>query len=213
MPASIQETSVRRYLSVAILALAFSASAVLAAEPAKKYKVTMPVLGDGFHYYPIYIAQAAGFFAEEGIDIDWVTVSGGNRAAAAVMGGSAEIAPFALVHVIKSQQEGGTLVAVASVYQVFAMPLVLSNAALKKTGITPAMPIDEKVKRLAGLRIGITSPGGSSDALLRSLFLARGMDPDKVVSIQPFGNGASNLAALEKNLIDGFIYPSPAPDL
>ncbi|RDJ21914.1 ABC transporter substrate-binding protein [Bosea caraganae] len=203
----------RRFLSVIALALAFSASAVFANDPPKKYKVTMPVLGDGFHYYPLYIAQAAGFFAEEGIDIDWVKVNGGNVAAAAVMGGSAEVAPIALAHVIDSQQQGGALVAIASVYQVFAMPLVLSNGAIKKSGIEAGMPIDEKVKRLAGLRLGITSPGGSSDALLRSLFLARGMDPDKTVSIQPFGNGASQVAALEKNLTDGFVYPSPAPDI
>ena len=68
----------RRFIRLAILGsalcLALGATAARAAEPVKKYKVTMPVLGDGFHYYPIYIAQAAGFFAEEGIDSQIVDV-------------------------------------------------------------------------------------------------------------------------------------------
>src|SRR5262245_39477100 len=78
----LEETTMRRYLSVIAfmiaLASAFGASAVYANDPPKKYKVTLPVLGDGFHYYPLYIAQAAGFFTQEGIEIDWVKVNGGN---------------------------------------------------------------------------------------------------------------------------------------
>jgi NitT/TauT family transport system substrate-binding protein len=74
------------------------------------------------------------------------------------------------------------------------------------------MNIDEKVRRLHGLRIGISSPGSSTDAFVRSLFLARGLDPDKEVRLQPFGSGSSIYAAFQKKLTDGIAYPAPIPE-
>jgi NitT/TauT family transport system substrate-binding protein len=176
-------------------------------------KITITSVGDGFHFFPVYVARGAGFFAEEGLEVDWVNVNSGTRQAASVMGGSAEMAPIALLHCIKSQQEGADLVAFATTLMDWPMTTVLSNEALKKTGIDPAMPLDEKVKRLAGLQLGITSPGSSTDVSIRSILLARGMDPDKTVKLQPIGQGASILAAIEKKLIDGFVFAAPIPEI
>jgi NitT/TauT family transport system substrate-binding protein len=81
--------------------------------------------------------------------------------------------------------------------------VALSNEAIEKVGITPDMKIDEKIKRMQGLKIGMSSSGSSTDTLIRALFLARGYDPDKVVNLQPLGNGAALLDAFEKKLIDG----------
>src|SRR6185369_9189644 len=67
----------------------------------------------------------------------------------------------------------------------------------------------EKVKRLTGLTIGITGVGSSSDSVIRSLLLARGMDPDKVLRIQPMGGPIAMLAALEKKAIDGAMLSAP----
>jgi NitT/TauT family transport system substrate-binding protein len=75
------------------------------------------------------------------------------------------------------------------------------------------MSIDEKVKRLEGLKIGISSPGSSTDALIRSVLVARGYDPDKTVSLLPFGAGTSILAAFEKKLTDGVVYVAPIPEI
>ena len=77
------------------------------------------------------------------------------------------------------------------------------------------MPIDEKIKRMQGLKIGMSSSGSSTDALIRSLFLARGYDPDKVVNLQPLGNGPGPARCwfFEKKLIDGVVWPSPVPEI
>jgi len=176
-------------------------------------KITITSVGDGFHFFPVYVARGAGFFGEEGLEVDWVNANSGTRQAASVMGGSAEMAPLALLHCIKSQAEGADLVAFATVLMDWPMTVVLSNDAIKKTGIDLAMPIDEKVKRLAGLQLGITSPGSSTDVAIRTMLLARGMDPDKSLKLQPLGQGASILAAFEKKLTDGFVFAAPAPEM
>jgi NitT/TauT family transport system substrate-binding protein len=180
---------------------------------ADKQKITITHGGDALHYFPVYIARGAGFFAEEGLDVDWVNVNSGTRQAASVMGGSAEFTTLALLHVIKAGAEGANLIALASVFDVYAMTVVLSNEAIAKVGITPGMAIDDKINRLKGLNIGISSPGSSTDALIRSLFLARGTDPDSVIKLQPFGTGTSILAAFEKKLSDGFVYVAPIPEI
>jgi NitT/TauT family transport system substrate-binding protein len=129
------------------------------------------------------------------------------------MGGSAEFTALALLHVIRAGSEGGSLVALSSVFDVYAMTVVLSNDAIARTGITGGMAIDDKVKRLKGTTLAISSPGSSTDALIRSLFLARHMDPDSMVKLQPFGTGTSILAAFEKNVTDGFVYVAPVPEI
>jgi NitT/TauT family transport system substrate-binding protein len=90
---------------------------------------------------------------------------------------------------------------------------VLSNDAIKKTGIQLAMLVDEKIKRLSGLKIGITSPGSSTDVSIRTMLMARDMVPDQVVKLQPLGDGTAILAAFDKKLVDGFVFASPVPEI
>jgi len=191
-----------------------AALGLLAAAPAMALeKITITSVGDGFQFFPVYIARGAGFFAQEGLEADWVNVGSGTRQAASVMGGSADMTPMAFFHVIKARGEGADLVAIGDVFDVYGMTIALSNEAIAKKGITLDMPIDEKVKRLEGLKIGISSPGSSTDALIRSVLVARGYDPDKTVSLLPFGAGTSILAAFEKKLTDGVVYVAPIPEI
>ena len=178
-----------------------------------RQKMTMTFGGFGMHYFPLYVAKGAGFFEREGLDVEIVDVGSGTRQAAAVMGGSADMAPLGFFHVIKARGESADLVAISALFDVYGMTIVLSNEAIARAGIEPGMSLDERVKRLAGMKIGISSPGSSTDALIRSVLTARGHDPDKMASLQPFGSGSSILAAFEKKLSDGFVYVAPLPEI
>lgn len=202
---------VRRILGALLMATLLCCAGNVRAQQLEKLTVTAG--GDGMHYFPFYVARGGGFFAKEGIEVDWVDVGSGTRQAASVMGGSADMSPMAFIHVIAARGQGADLVAIGDAFDVYAMTIALSNAAIEKSGIKLDMPIDEKVKRLQGLTIGISSPGSSTDALIRSVFVARGYDPDKVVHLQPFGNGASILAGFEKKLTDGVVYVAPVPEI
>lgn len=201
-----------RLLKIMASLVLISFAQIVAAQP-KLEKLTITSGGDGMHYFPVYVARGGGFFAKEGIEVDWVNVGSGTRQAASVMGGSADMSPMAFFHVIKAKGEGADLVAISSIFNVYGMTIVLSNEAIEKSGIKSGMPIDEKVNRLKGLRIAISSPGSSTDALIRSVLVARGHNPDTMVSLQPFGSGTSILAAFEKKLSDGFVYVAPIPEI
>src|SRR5271154_5583771 len=126
-----------RHLGALIaLSLISLATPAAAADPPKQ-KITITHGGDALHYFPMYVARGAGFFAEEGLEVDWVNVNSGTRQAASVMGGSAEFTTLALLHVVKAGAEGANLVALASIFDVYAMTVVLSNEAIARVGITP----------------------------------------------------------------------------
>lgn len=200
-------------VATALLVGVAGAATVQTASAAEKQKITITSVGDGFQFFPVYIARGAGLFAEEGLDADWVNVGSGTKQAASVMGGSAEMTPLALMHAIKSQAQGADLVAFANLLNDWSMVVVLSNDAIKKSGIQLAMPVDEKIKRLQGLTIGITSPGSSTDVSIRTMLMARDMVPDQAVKLQPLGDGTAILAAFDKKLVDGFVFASPVPEI
>jgi NitT/TauT family transport system substrate-binding protein len=186
---------------------------ITSAQTQQRTKVPLALADEAFWYVLHYITDGAGYFKEEGVDIDIVRASSGSRQVAIVLGGSADVAPVNMAISLAANAGGGDAINLANVYAKMPLVVVLSNAAIKKTGITEGMAIDEKVKRLKDLKLGITSPGSGSDQVIRTLFVTRGMDPDKVVTLQPLGQGGTMLAALEQGSIDGFVFGAPFPQI
>jgi NitT/TauT family transport system substrate-binding protein len=165
------------------------------------------------HWYPFYVALGANYFADEGLDVEIVGLNSGTAMVAAIAGGGADVAPLAMTHAVTSGARGGGLVATSALFNVYPNSVVLTKDAIAKTGITSRMPLDEKIKRLTGLTLGITAPGGASDIQIRKMLLTRGLDPDKVVKLQPLGNQAAMLAAVQKKAVDGFVMSSPVDEI
>lgn len=160
-------------------------------------------------YLQQHVAIGAGLYKAEGLEPDVVDTNSGTRQAAAVMGGSGDIGQFSFPHVIKSAAKGGGLIAIGTGYDAYPIQLVLAKSAADKAGIKPAMPVDERIKRIKGLKIAISGPGASTDLFMRTILLTRGLNPDKDVSLLPVGAGAPELSALEAGAVDGFSFGSP----
>ena len=176
-------------------------------------KVTIAFAGKGLSFMIQYIAMGGGFYKEEGLEPESVDVASGTRQAAAVMGGSAEITQVGFAHTMHAVGRGGDLVGICTAFDAYPIALVLSNDAIKRLGITPAMSLDEKIKRMHGVRIGITSPGSSTDEFMRTILLVRGMDPTRDLRLQPIGIGAPMVAAMQQGSTDGFAFMSPFTDI
>jgi NitT/TauT family transport system substrate-binding protein len=200
-------------IAAALLLAVAVAGAAPCAMAAPLQKLTLVIGGRAFFYIVHYIAQDAGFFKEEGLDVDTVNVLTGPQQVAAVMGGSADVAPVGLQVVVQAYAKGGDIVAVSTCYNMFPIALVVSNEGIKETGLSASMPIDEKVRRLHGLKIGITGPGSGTDDMVRALFLNRGMDPDKEVTILPLGTPDNMLAALQNGNATAMSYTSPVTEI
>ncbi len=172
-------------------------------------KITEAQAGDGFLFLTQQLADKAGFFRKEGYELQVTDVGSGPRAVAAMMGGSAVYSTLGMINLINARSQGGELIAIATESNLIDIQVVLSNAALKKSGIDPSMPIDEKIKRMRDLKISITSPGSSTDTMLRTLLKARKINPDEALRIIPTGSPTNMLAAIENNATDGFVWGAP----
>jgi len=172
-------------------------------------KVTLSLGSDGYFYLLHYITEGAGLYKAEGISVEVVRFSSGAKILASVLGGSTDATMVNVGNTTLAIQKGGDLIHIAELYTIMPFGIVLSNEAIKKAGITPGMPLDERIRRLKGMRIGTTGAGSGTDLFVRTLFVARGMNPDKEVVLQPLGDGNTMLAAMESKSIDGFVLGSP----
>ncbi len=103
---------------------------------------------------------------------------------------------------------------IVSTVNKYASNVVLTNATLKRLGITEQSPVDRKAAALKGLRLGTTGPGAAPDALFRWLAVQAKLDPNTDLRLVPIqGGGPGMLAALQQNVIDGFCLSSPTSDL
>jgi NitT/TauT family transport system substrate-binding protein len=198
------------WIALVCAAFAFSAPQALA-QPAPT-KVTLTLGSDGYHYLLHYITEGAGLYKAEGLTVEIVRFTSGSKIIASVLGGSADASMVNVGNSTLAIEKGGDIATLMTLYTIMPFAVVLSNDALKKTGITPAMPLDERVKRLKGLRIATTGPGSGTDQFVRTLFVARGMNPDKEITLQTLGDGGTMLAAMEAKAIDGLVLSAPTPD-
>jgi NitT/TauT family transport system substrate-binding protein len=164
-------------------------------------------------YLPRIIALERGFFKAEGLDVTATDIPGGPKAMAAVIGGSAEIGNLAYFHVMKAIQKGSDLVAFACPLNQWPMAYLMKPDMMQKKGITVQSSLDEKIKAMKGLKIGVTSPGSGTDVIPRAFLRNRGIDPEREVFIVPFGPIGAGVAAFEQGKIDVFQWSSPMPEM
>ena len=198
-----------KLISTALVCATLAFGAPYAMAQSSPANVTITLGSDGYFYLLHYITEGAGLYKAEGITVEVVRFSSGSKIIASVLGGSADASMVNIGNTTLAIQKGGDLATLATLYTVMPFAVVLSNDALKKSGINPAMPLDERVKRLQGLKIATTGPGSGTDQFIRTLFVARGMNPDKEVTLQTLGDGGTMLAAMEVKAIDGFVLGSP----
>jgi NitT/TauT family transport system substrate-binding protein len=180
--------------------------------PKAPSKITILEGGRVISWAPAYVALASGYFKEEGLDVDFVTSQQGAPAAlAALTGGSAFLtftgSPVALTAISK----GAPLRVVGVVSTQYAAEITASTAWLKKTSVTPKAPLPAKLNSLKGAKVGIYSPGDSSDQLLRFLLktYASKLNPDSDLTLVSLQTAANMLSAFQRGSVDAIVVSPP----
>jgi NitT/TauT family transport system substrate-binding protein len=139
---------------------------------------------------PLYKFQQD--LAEQGIDVQIDVFDTTQDAFRAVVAGEADIAEGAILTAISLAQAQGGGVKVIVTHEQVPDYLLISR------------PDFETLQQLEGARVGISTPGDTSDTLTRLVFQREGVDVDSIDWIQVGGTGA-RMAGLLGNQIDAGI--------
>lgn len=142
---------------------------------------------------PYTIAKKMGYFAEEGLDVDYVPSDGSVQAAQITGAGQAEFGIATAEGVIAAAGRG-TDIGVVYVYMIYHEPIF--GLAVKKDS-----PV-RSARDLKGRIIGVASMGSAGLPSAKAMLREEGLDPDKDASYVAVGIGAVAGKALEDGRVD-----------
>jgi NitT/TauT family transport system substrate-binding protein len=196
----------------ALLIAAGTAALTTGTAHAQTYKLKYGIASISFTYAPFYVAQDAGFFKQEGVELDMVQVQGSSPAAAATIAGSMQFFIGIPQTAARPIAKGEKLAIFANVTKEYGSNIVVSKEWAEKHKLTAAMPIEQRLGAMKGLKIAAWTPGSSSDLFVRYIAAKQKWNADKELTILPIGGSAPMLAAMEQKRIDAFALSSPTAD-
>jgi NitT/TauT family transport system substrate-binding protein len=150
-------------------------------------------------YLASTLAQQLGFYKREGLRVEMSDTSGGSKALAALLGGSADVVTGFYDHTIQMAAEGKNVKSFVLMAKYPGAVAVLSPEGAKKY---------HRIEDLRGATVGITAPGSSSHFFLNYLLQTHGVSP-RDVNVLGLGANASRVAALERSTVDAGVLFEP----
>jgi len=139
----------------------------------------------------IWVANEAGIFKENGIDLELMFIGSSTTVTQAVLAADVPIAIMSGTTAISSALSGADLVILGSTKKDPAQVFLTVSKDIK----TPA--------QLKGKKLGVSRLGSSSDFLLKYLLKKLGLVPERDVTIVQVGSSPVRMAALANGAIDG----------
>ncbi len=177
-----QQCVLKQLFLVASLALAIVAPTI----PAEAQPFRIALSTRDFGYMPLYVAQRAGFFAQENLDVQWIQV-GSSVVVTALLAGEIDVAGIAGSS-MRAAARGAPLKAILFPY----------NRSL--FGLMGA-PSIKRVQDLKGKIIGTTGPGGTTEIAASMVLQTHGMDPRKDVTFMNIGGAETSVIAMRNGTI------------
>lgn len=197
------------------LAPAMALACLLAAGTAQAAdKLKVVISSTSFAWLPLYVADGAGLFAKENLDVEIVNVKDGAVVVTAILNGDADVAGVGGNSVFASRAAGQPVKMLTPMNTEYTSTIFGRKDVLEKAGITAKSTLEQKVNALKGMRIGVISFNGGQHTMFRFLFAkyAGGADVDKVSEIVPIGDSSNTLAAMRRGAIDVSAFSPPVPE-
>lgn len=175
-----------------------------ATSPPETETVSVGIAIPSFAWLPIYVADDLGFFAEQGIAIDEVTLAGGSEAVSALLSGDIDAIATSGSHPLFLHAEGQELVHLVALLNRFGTAVVVSNDVEGERG---------DITALEGRTVGVSRPGSGGDQIVRSLLTRAGLDPASDVDIIAIGDTEAQISALQSGQVHAIVQTEPVISL
>jgi len=147
-------------------------------------------------YLPVFIAQEEGFFAREGLDVDFVYTQSGVRSVQQLVGGSVEMAIPGPDATLVANSKGAQLRVIAG--WLHSVPYSLM-----------VQPDIRSVADLRGQTVGASGLKGGNAIVMRRLLEKAGLEPDRDYSLVVVGSTPEALAALRARAVQAVLVFQP----
>ena len=202
-----------KFSRAAVFACAIACvSAPISSALGKTDNLTYGIASYSFTYAPIYIAEDAGFFEKEGLNVKGELMAGSGVEASATIAGDLPFYVGLPQTAALAIAKGQTLKTFAEISQQFPMDVVVSKSVAQRLGLTESTPVEKRLEALKGLKIAAWTPGGASDMLIHFIAAKMGWNPQRDLTLLPIGPATAMMAALQNNRVDSFIWSSPSSD-
>ena len=156
-------------------------------------QVLFPINSPILHGYRV--AEQAGYYEEEGIDVQFDFLDGGGEVVTQLLAGNGDIANIPVGPVVEAIEEGHTDLRAIWNY-VYGSIFYLG------------VPVDSDIQSAADLEgrtIGVSDLSGGEVPIMRGIVDTAGLDPDSDVDFVAIGEGtALSLRALQEGQVDAF---------
>jgi NitT/TauT family transport system substrate-binding protein len=144
---------------------------------------------------PSEMAAKRGFFKDEGLDPEMITIRSADIIIKAMLSGQLDYST-ALPSLVTAAVRG--------------LPIKIVGVMIKKTSyVMVSHPSVRSIQDLKGKVIGTSSFGAASDYAIRIALQKGGVDPKKDVTIIQVGGSAGRLAALQGGMIQATVLVAP----
>jgi ABC-type nitrate/sulfonate/bicarbonate transport system substrate-binding protein len=185
-------------------AILFAAAVGVNAADAQPVRIGVPER-DNLQYLSFWIAQGAGFFKAEGLDLEVVHPDASNMSGMILMQRRVDVAllqPPVYLGLIAEQHP---FVLFANLLANDPINLVVRADVAAKLKLDPHATLGDRLRALQGLRIGVAP---EPPRRLRILFAEAGLNADQDVQIV-IRRGEDQVAALESGEVDALYAHSP----
>jgi NitT/TauT family transport system substrate-binding protein len=145
-------------------------------------------------YLPLIAAQRNGYYKEEGFEVEFILMRA-NLASTAVLTGDIDY-NGAVTGIVGAAITGQPLKAV-----IFTMRSPVQSLMARKDIKDP--------RQLKGKKIGVSSPGSTTDLVARHIFKHFGLEIGRDLSVVYVGGEAPRLIALESGVLDASMLSVP----
>lgn len=186
----------------ALLALASGARA----QSLEKTTVAIPAVS--FAFTADYVAEDAGLYKQNGLDVE-IKFLAGNAGFNAMVSGAVDFAFSSGSNLDRAAARGQKMLAIANMNNRPPWDVVIRKSIADAAHFDAKAPLADRIKILKGRTIVVDGIGSAAHSFLRVLAMAGGVDPDSitVTALQP----QEMLAAYQRGQIDGVSLGPPWP--
>jgi NitT/TauT family transport system substrate-binding protein len=192
-----------KFLKTPVIAASLLLSFAACAEPVK-----ITNIGHGYYSGALYVAKREKLFEKYGLEPDISFVQGGALALQSALTKQADVSVVSYEHILTSAVQGKQVVAF---FNIANRPVnnIIGNDKLMAGA--EKLSVEDKIKRLKGMRVAMPSAGGSGEKMLGVLAKKYGLTlPGDITSVYLGAEAPSYVAAFQRDLIDAALPFEPA---